>query len=196
MKKHLTLAEKKKFMPLIALRDGGYRCLYCKVQLKPRTLIFEHLNDVWWENDVENLVFSCMSCNILKAKGDKRITNLAEMKLEDNYKKFMGEKFPDLENKEDKKFQGSKEIDINEKCWDITEEYIREELMKNDQINFQNTLNSCVYLCKKKTGHGANTSIRRHIDALCSPIGPYETHGRGKGRVIVRRISNITPAAA
>lgn len=196
MRRYLSLPEKRTFLKLIAFRDGGYRCLYCKIKLTPRTLIYEHLNDSWWDNRVDNLAFSCQSCNIKKANGDRRIGNLAEAKLEDNQKKSVGEKFPDLENEEDEKVKGSKEIDINEKSWDITEEYIRDQVMKNSSISYNDTLNSCVYLCKKKTGHGSNNTIRRHIDAFCSPAGPFENQGRGRNRVIVRRISTDAPAEA
>jgi len=171
---------------LIAIRDGGNRCLYCKRKLTPRTLIFEHLNGDEYDNDVDNLAFSCQSCNIKKANNDQRIKGLAEYKHEDNMKKFVGEKFPQLEV-EEKECESSKEIDINKKSWEITEKYLRDVLMKNISVPYHDTLNSCVYLCKEKTGNGSNNTIRRHIDALSCPIGPFEVTGKGKKKIIIMR---------
>ena len=195
MNRRLSLPEKRRFLKMISFRDGGYHCLYCKILLTPRTLIFEHLNGDEYDNRIENLAFSCQSCNIKKAKGDARIERLADRKLEDNKKKYVGEKFPNIDEKEER-VESSKEIDINQKSWVITEEFIRDNIMKNGNMSYQDALNSCVYLCKEKTGYGSNNTIRRHIDALSSPIGPFQIVGKGKNRMIVSRNNSGAPATS
>ena len=195
MGRRLSLPEKTRYLELIAQRDGGYHCLYCKILLTTRTLIFEHLNGNEHDNGIENIAFSCQSCNIKKAKGDGRIERLAEYKFESNKKKYVGDKFPKFDDTDEKKFEGSKEIEINQRSWTITEEYIRDNLMKEGSMSYHDALNSCVYLCKEKTGYGGNNTIRRHIDALSSPIGPFEITGKGKNRIVVMR-NRSAPAAS
>jgi len=192
MYRTLSDKDKRKYLKLIAQRDGGYLCLYCKKKLTPRTLNYEHLNGSWKDNRLDNFAFSCQSCNIKKANEDRRIQKLADWKLEDNEKKlFVGEKFPEIWGKEDENEKPSSEIEINEKSWNITEEFIRNELGKKVSISYKQTLDSCIFLCKKKTGHGSYNTIKRHIDALSSPLGPFSIDIDDKNKkIIVKRFSN------
>jgi len=118
------------------------------------------------------------------------LIRLALAKLEFNEKKYLGEKFPDLDEEEELDKETSKEIAINKCTWNITENYILEKVLNEGSILYTDTLNACVMLCKQKTGHGANITIRRHIDALTSVTGPYEIKRDSKNKkVIVKRDS-------
>ena len=123
----LSYKQKKEWFQFIIQRDG-YRCLYCKKQLAPRTLIYEHLSGDDSDNSPDNLAFSCQSGKRKKTKNDTRIQTLADYKHEDNLKKYVGEKFPQLDVQEEE-HESSKEIDINKKSWTITEEFLRNYLM-------------------------------------------------------------------
>jgi len=190
MPSNLTIGLKRRYIKLIVQRDGGYKCFYCDRELQPKKDVFDHLNDNRRDNRPDNLVLACQSCNIKKAN-DKEMENIALNKLDENENGiFVGENFPNLKEEEQEENGTSKEIQINEKNYDIVEQFITEEIEKNASILYSDTLNSSVYLCKQKTGHGSHNSVRYYIDTLTSPRAPYEKIGKGKDKRIVKRFSN------
>jgi len=192
MSKLLSLSEKQRFLELIIQRDGGMRCLYCKKLLTIRTAVCEHLNDDNRDNRIDNLALACQSCNIKKIH-DSHLKNMALMKLEMNEQgMFVGEKFfgklkPNghIEPKE-----VSTEIDINMTNFDITEKFISEVVDTDSSILYSDALNSSVYLCKKKTSHGSQQSVRNYLATLTSSVGPFEiSRNENSKKIIVKRIS-------
>ena len=65
-----------------------------------------------------------------------------------------------------------------------------EQTQSLEYIDFKDTLNSSVYLCKVKTGHGSHQCVRNYISSLTSSVGPYEIFKEGKKRLIQRRLKS------
>jgi len=156
-------------LPFLIERDGGCCCFYCKKKLGITEVKFEHLNCNRTDNRPENIVFSCQSCNIKKiSTPDLQI--MAKEKLKQNEDgNFLSEKnFVEYTGPQ----SVSNEININVSNYDITRKYITEVIQTDGSILKSDALNSCVYLCKEKTGHGSQQSVRNYIDTLISPVGP------------------------
>lgn len=192
MPKRLSMSQKRKYLDFLIERDGGFICFYCKKPLDYKTDIYEHLNDDWRDNRLDNLVLCCQSCNN-KKPSDKKMKDMAEIKLDANEKSiFVGEKKSSFDTSDESETQeASKEIEINTTNFEITEQYITEVIQTNGFILYHNALDSCVYLCKKKTGHGSQQSVRNYLNTLTSTVAPFEIIRNKEGKkIIVKRGSN------
>ena len=191
MGKLLSYPQKRMYLELLIERDGGYRCFYCKKEFGKERPIFEHLDKDTRHNRPENLVLSCQSCNIKKID-DGILQTLADEKGEMNEKKiFVREKdLNKILSKNSTKTEPTKEIDINTKNVEVVEKYIEEQVQSLGSIEFKDILNSCVYICRKSTGHGSQQSVRNYIHFLTSSVGPYEIFKEGKKRLIQRRTNS------
>lgn len=181
--KHLSISIKQKYLPLIIKRDGE-NCLYCGKKLNHKIHIYEHLNDNRRYNGLENIVLACQSCNNKKLH-DSDMQKLALEKLNANQKSnFMRErKFGDETD-----FEASTEIEINVSNYDITEQYIGNVIDCYGFVLYSEALNSSVALCKEKTGHGSQQSVRNYIAALTSTLGCFEiTRDENRKKIILRR---------
>jgi len=185
-RKHLTKNMKIKLLSYVPKRDKDFDCLFCKLPLKIKSYVNEHLNSDRRYNRPENISFSCQSCNIKKINSPE-MQKIALEKLEENERlqKFMSDKKIKNENLVE---ETSTEIEINETNSDITEHYITEKIEEHGSIPFKDTLNSLVYICKKRTSHGSQPAVRNYIAYLSSPEAPFEIVRDKNGRkIIVRR---------
>jgi len=84
--------------------------------------------------------------------------------------------------------EASTEIEINVSNFEITEQYISDVVNCDGYIGYSDALNSCVALCKEKTGHGSQQSIRNYLAALTSTLGCFEiTRDENRKKIILRR---------
>ena len=161
---------KMELLPLLIERDGGCYCFYCRRKLSITEVIYEHLNNKRSDNRQENIVISCQSCNVTKiTSSDLQIIAKEKLKQNENGN-FLSER--NLAESYEP-HNTSTEIDINISNFEITEKYLTEVIQTDDSILYLDALNSCVYLCKKKTGHGSQQSVRNYIDTLTSSVGPF-----------------------
>ena len=182
MNKNLSDGLKKKYFPILIERDGGFSCFYCDIILNYSSFIYEHLNNDRSDNRIENIVLGCQSCNN-KKPSDKTMQEKAIQKLKQNEESnFMRErKYEDLG-------EVSAEIEMNTKNFDIVEEYIIHEVDLRGVLDYTTALNSCTYICKQKTGHGSQQSVRNYISSLTSEEAPFVVvRDENKKKVIVRR---------
>lgn len=188
MTKRLSMDQKRRYLDFLIERDGGFICFYCKEPLTYTTAIFDHLNDDWKDNRPDNLVLCCQSCNNKKPH-DTKMQDMASVKIELNEMSiFVGEK---NFGSEEETQEISKEIDINTTNFEITEKYITEVTESDGSILWREALDSCVYLCKTKTGHGSQQSVRNYLATLTSSVAPFEVIRREDGKkVIVKRSGN------
>lgn len=185
MNKHLSIQEKRRLYRYITERDGN-KCLYCRKQFKnSREPIIEHLNDNRNDNRWDNLAFAHQQCNIEKAnQPNGEYLDIALAKLDENESHiFVGENFLEKEPKKD----ASTEIEISHKCYEITEQYLTDEILKKVWIPYKGVIHNIVYLAKQKTGHGSEQSIRSHLKTLTSDTAPFEITNDGNGKKIIRR---------
>lgn len=199
MTKQLSYKQKVKRIEDLVERDG-YDCFFCKKEFSSKERpIIEHLNRERTDNRIENNVLSCQSCNIKKAKGNNKLLIKADEKLFQNEDKtFVRERDLDrIFSKNSNKQEPSKEIDINTKNVDVVQNYIKDRVESWDLVELKDTLDSCVFLCREKTGHGSQQCVRNYIDSLTSSVGPYEIiKNERKKRIIVKRATNtITPSS-
>ncbi|MGB9002846.1 MAG: HNH endonuclease signature motif containing protein [Nitrosotalea sp.] len=182
MNKNLSPALKKKYFTLLIKRDGGSKCFYCEITLNYDSYIYDHLNNNRTDNRIENIVLACQSCNN-KKPSDQNMQDKAMQKLKQNEESnFMREKM--CENLG----ETSAEIEINTKNYDITEDYITREVNERKVIDYTNTLHSCVFICKQKTGHGSQQSVRNYISTLTSEVAPFVVaRDENKKKVIAKR---------
>ena len=157
-------------LPFLIERDGGCCCFYCRRKLGITKVIYEHLNSKRSDNRPENIVISCQSCNIKKISNpDLQI--IAKDKLEQNENgNFLSERNL-VESYEP--HNTSTEIDINTSNFEITDKYLTEVIQTDGNILYLDALNSCVYLCKKKIGHGSQQSVRNYIATLTCTVAPF-----------------------
>jgi len=196
MARKLTAAQKRQLLTYLVERDG-YHCFYCKKGFKSvRDPIIEHLNDDETDDREDNLVLAHQSCNILKyTQKDKKYFNMAELKLEDNEKHlYVRESFL----KKNSKDEASTEITISKKCFDITEKYVTDNVLANGWVVYKETMDSIVYLCRKKIGYGSEQQIRSHIQALTSHVAPFEItkDPKTKKKIIKKRFAETASSIA
>jgi hypothetical protein len=175
---------KMMLLPFLIQRDGGLQCYYCKIKLHLNEVIFEHLNNNRLDNREENLVISCQSCNVKKKhNADLQITAKEKLILNENGN-YLSERITTISESN----THSTEIDINITNFEITEKYLTEIIQTDGNVLYADVLNSCVYLCKKKTGHGSQQSIRNYIATLTSSVGPFMmSHDDNQKKIIVKR---------
>ena len=196
MARKLTATQKRQLLTYLVERDG-YHCFYCKKGFKSvRDPIIEHLNDDETDDREDNLVLAHQSCNILKStQKDKKYFNMAELKLEDNEKHlYVRESFL----KKNSKDEASTEITISKKCFDITEKYVTDNVLANGWVVYKETMDSIVYLCRKKIGYGSEQQIRSHIQALTSHVAPFEItkDPKTKKKIIKKRFAETASSIA
>jgi len=179
-----TLAQKRKIFKFLRERDGN-KCYLCEKEfISSREPILEHLNDSWNDNREDNLALAHQSCNIKKAN-DEEYINKAELLLEKNEREmYVGESFfrKDKENKE-----ASTEIEISNKCYEITEEHLVDKISTEGWIYYKGLIATIVFFSREKCGHGSSQSIRSHIQALTSEFAPFEITKDGKGKKIIKK---------
>ena len=185
MSRMLSSKQKLMNLPLLIQRDGGFVCFYCKKQLQIGKFVFDHLNCIRPDNRIDNLVLSCQSCNIKKANDFDLAFKAKEKLLENESRIFVVEKI----STEDKgQHHVSTEIDINVTNFDITKQYISEIIASDNYILLKDALDSSSYLCKERTDHGSQQSVRNYIDMLTSAAGPFMiTRNENNKKIIVRR---------
>ena len=196
MARKLTATQKRQLLTYLVERDG-YHCFYCKKGFKSvRDPIIEHLNDDETDDREDNVVLAHQSCNILKyTQKDKKYFNMAELKLEDNEKHlYVRESFL----KKNSKDEASTEITISKKCFDITEKYVTDNVLANGWVVYKETMDSIVYLCRKKIGYGSEQQIRSHIQALTSHVAPFEItkDPKTKKKIIKKRFAETASSIA
>lgn len=161
--------------------------MYCNKLLTIPECIFEHLNNNRYDNRIENIALAHQACNIKKSTyTDYQI--IASEKLKENESKlFVGEKNrAALEIKE-----ASTEIDINVTNYDIAKKFLLERIKTDGSIGYTDALNSISFLCKEKTGHGSQQSVRNYINSLTSPVGTFMMIKNEEGKkIIVKRAGN------
>ena len=145
----------------------------------------EHLNDDRSDNGWDNLALAHQKCNIEKAnQPNGEYLDIALVKIGDNESHiFVGESFLEKEPKKD----ASTEIEISRKCYEITEEYLTDKILKKAWIPYKGVIHNIVYLTKKKTTYGSEQSIRAHLMTLTSDKAPFEITKDGNGKKIIRR---------
>ena len=196
MARKLTASQKRRLHTFLVERDG-YRCFYCKKGFKSvRDPIIEHLNDDETDDREDNLVLAHQSCNILKSKqSDGDYSEMAMEKLEDNEKHlYVRESFL----KKNSKDEASTESTISKKCFDITEKYVTDNVLANGWVVYKETMDSIVYLCRKKIGYGSEQQIRSHIQALTSHVAPFEMikDPKTKKKIIKKRFAETASSIA
>ena len=73
------------------------------------------------------------------------------------------------------------------KNFDIVQDYIETRIDSCESVEFKDTLDSCVLLCKEKTNHGSHQCVRNYISALTSSVGLYQIVKKNMKNVIVKK---------
>ncbi len=179
-----TIAQKRKLFKYLVERDG-FKCYLCETEFKnTREAVLEHLDDNWRDNREDNLALAHQKCNIEKINNIE-FSNKAIEKLEENESHmYVGESFL-TKNKENK--EASTEIEISNKCYEITESYLTEKIIDDGWILYGGLIATIVYLSRKTIGHGSEQSIRSHIKALTSELAPFEIAKDREGKKIIKK---------
>ena len=182
----LTPRMKEAFLPILLKRDGGFLCFYCRHDLALVEYVYEHLDDDRTNNDITNIVLACQSCNNKKPSSP-------EMKSKAMEKKKQNQRSNLLRTRERERIEVPSpslkpELDISQANFEITHQYLSETIAVESEVDFKVALDSAVMLCRKKTGTGSQTAVRRYIDSLTSRLGPFMiVQDDQKKRVIVLR---------
>ena len=176
--------KKIDLMDFLAKRDGGFDCLFCKMKLVLGKQIIEHLNSDRSDNRLENLALACQPCNIKKIHSIE-LQNIAKKKLESNEKASLAN-YKHLEDSSHR--EASTEIEIGQKNFEITKQFLFERIKAEGSIEYSNALHSSAFICKEKTGYGSQQSARNYIDMLTCEVGPLMiTKNEKKNKTIVMR---------
>lgn len=184
MSKQLSITDKNLYFPILIERDGGFLCFFCGIFLQFGSFVFEHLNNDRSDNRIDNITLACQSCNNHKPY-DQIMQEKALKKLKQNLESnFVREKISIVDSNK----EASAEIEINVANSEIVEQYIAESVKANGSIAYGDALNSSVFICKSKTGHGSQQSVRNYIAALTSVVGPFQIiRDENKKKVIMVR---------
>ncbi|CUR51804.1 Putative HNH endonuclease [Nitrosotalea devaniterrae] len=188
MSKHLSEKQKMEYLPLLIKRDGGFKCFYCNYPLGYYSFIYEHLNDNRNDNRLENIVLACGSCNNKKPDNyDMKIKANEKLKKNEDSnfvreRNYVEDKTPN---------DASTEIKINQSNFQITEQYVTERVATDGSIEYREALDSCVYLCKSRTGHGSQQSVRNYLATLTCAVAPFQIiKDENSTKLIVKRTTN------
>jgi len=182
MNKQLSIRLKHEFLPDIITHDG-FICLYCSNSLTGKNWIYEHLDDDPMNNVRENIALSCQSCNNKKPH-HSTMKQIALNRKRENEKSMSTR----AGASEVSSPSFNPELDISQSNFEITFQYLSEIISTDDFIDFKSAVDSSVMLCRKNTGTGSQTAVRRYVDALVSKEGPFMvTQNNKKVKIIVRR---------
>ncbi len=182
MNRTLTSKMKIGFFPILIKRDGGFKCFYCRKDLRNVNWVYEHLDDNPMHSFFENIVLACQSCNVKKKDNFDMILLALEKKKQNEKSNFI------CERKSEESTLFSNEIVINKQNFEITEKYLSRIIETDGSIEYKDAVNSVAMLCKKKTGHGSTQSVREYLNMLTSREGPFEVAKDDNKRIIVKRI--------
>jgi len=181
----LSGRQKHDYLPDIISNDG-FVCLYDGESLVGRKWIYEHLDDNPTNNVRENIAIACQSCNNKKPH-NSTMKQIALRKKEKNEKN----NYTRAGASEVSPPSLKPEIDISQTNFELTFQYLSEIISSDNFIEFKSAVDCCVMSCKKNTGTGSHTAIRRYVDALVSKEGPFMvTQNDKKEKMIVRRNGN------
>ena len=190
---------KAKFYPELVRRDGDV-CFYDKMPFRHEVeglkRTFDHLNNDWDDNRIENLVLCHKDCNN-KKRNNLEMQMIAIDKLKDNqsklpYSESMGERdnLQATTEQADELTEGELNRIINK----VTDTYLKERLPDSNAdtfIPFMDTMNSITYLVQQDTkGRGGQVAVRRAIDVRCCSIGEFQILREDGKRIIRRRKTN------
>jgi len=184
MNRSLTTTMKANYYPNLIARDGGFKCFYCKDDLKTILWVYDHLDDSLSHNNFENIVLSCKSCGEEKERNfDMKLLAL-EKKKQNEESMFVCER----ENVEIFAPSQSLEIETNLQNCEIAEQFLSEKIPIDGSLEYKDALDSITMICIRKTGHGSQVSVKRYLDALTSSVGPFMIiKNDQKKRIIVKR---------
>jgi len=167
----LTKRIQEFYLPKLLVRDEGFFCFYDGNDLSKTEFVYEHLDDNRSNNDINNIVLACRKCNNKKPFSP-------EMKAKARKKKKENEQSNLLRASERARVEVSSpsfkpELDISQANFETTNQFLSETLSVDQEIEFRVALDSAVMLCRKQTGSGSQTAVKRYLDALTSSEGPF-----------------------
>jgi len=78
--------------------------------------------------------------------------------------------------------------EINKINYSMTERFIQEHTLIDDELALKEACNVIVHLCQDNNGTGSQSAIYRYIDSLCnSYTGKYTIYQNKKGNNCIRR---------
>lgn len=185
MIRQLSATKKVEYLPILYSRQGG-KCLYCQERFDDfKDAVFDHLNNDRGDNRLENLCLVHQRCNIKKATNiDYQIIANEQLKKNEDAVLSERKKIEDATG-----LDAGTEININVNNYNIAEQFLRERIQADGSIEFSEALDSIVYLCKNRTGHGSHQAARNYLKTLVSPLAPFMISKDEKTRkkMIVRR---------
>ena len=186
LSKHLTDRQKAEWLDYVIERDGGFKCFYCdkSFSLSQRSNsehLYDHLNNDRSDNRIDNVVLCCRSCNNKKPH-DFDMQIIATEKLKDNGKRnYMRDKFI-----KKTQHQQDSEVQISKENYQICYRYVVKNVDAFGEIDFKETVNSVVYLCRQNNNTGSPQSVYNYLRVICSKESPYEIV-KDKVKVIRRK---------
>ena len=181
----LTHKRKTEYFPIIVERDG-YKCFYCEEGFTDNhPPEYDHLNDNPEYSRVENIVLSHRECNNRKKfYTDWQIK--AHEKLEQNERAVLAceRKLTDTGTTEELTSSQA----INQATEPIARQWLEEHLLMEPEINLRDGENAMVNLCRKQTGFGSQSAIRRFIESWANPYNGHLTLSKNEnGKTVIRR---------
>jgi len=171
--------------PIVVERDG-YKCFYCGGDFDANhPPEWEHLNNNPNESRVENLVLSHHECNN-KKKSNTDWQIKAMEKLGQNERAVLAceRKLADTGTTEELTSSQA----INQATEPIAKQWLAEHLLMEPEINLKDGENAIVNLCRKQTGFGSQSAIRRFIEIWANPYNGHLTLSKNEnGKTVIRR---------
>jgi len=177
--------QKTKWFKFIVERDG-YICLYCSKSFSETNRPeYEHLNNDDNDNRPENLVLAHHSCNV-KKKYNTDFQIFADEKLKDNERSTFACERTLADTATTKEITSQQEI--NKTNMKITEQFLLEHTINNEELILRDIVNAIVDICQKNSHTGSQAAVYRYIDSLTnSYTGKYTLSTNTNGKNIIRR---------
>jgi hypothetical protein len=181
----LSHKQKREWFSFIVERDG-YKCIYClKSFSQENPAEYDHLNNNDEDNRPENLALVHHSCNV-KKKYNTDLEVFANEKLKENEKStFACERtLADTATTDGL----SSQQEINKINMRITEQFLLEHSINDEELILRDIVNAIVDICQKNNHSGSQSAVYRYIDSLTNPYtGKYTLSINSNGKKIIRR---------
>ena len=167
------------------VESDGPSCIFCNLDTPEYDRELEHLDNHIENNKPENHALAHKKCNLEK-RHNPDFQIIAKERLALNQTRNMTSAIEDKTE-----YGNSPEIEHNVNVGQFVRQCLEEVTKTDGEILSSDALNGYTYLAKEKFGHCSQVTIRRHLDALCSPPGPFMKIKNSSGKsVIVKRSGN------
>lgn len=161
------------------VESDGPICIFCNLNTPEYDRELEHLDNNIENNKPENHALTHKKCNLEK-RYNPEYQIIAKERLALNQTRNMTSAIEDKTE-----YGNSPEIEHNVNVRQFVRQRLEEIIKIDNEISYSDALNGFTYLAGEKFGHCSQITIRRHLDAFCSPPSPFMKIKNSSGKLVI-----------